>query len=387
MTIRRTGFTFAALLGGALALPGAALAQSAPPAPQAQGERRLGHTAEDGTASTLVARRDGAQWRVELTSTRTGAANVAENRVVAVFPSSGENDKKLDELLANDSKPEEWKDALEDITGYDIGFGVGGEEQQGDGQGVLPDMERLKTLPQRARDRFREAWEKTFGSWGDEQARDIDCLCLTDGRKLQGQVLDIDEDEVKFRTTGGEELTLARDQVRRIELKRPPGAFLGVTMTDDPTGVRVQGVIDGTAAKKADLRADDVITSVDGQTVRDGAHLRELIGARRAGDKVKLGIRRGGEQKELDVELAARAPDQDDAAPARAGAAARTVNSRCARMRQLRACVRSEHSPWSTHEDSSQALGSDQNCAASVEPFSAVVDEAPPETSWLTRSK
>lgn len=305
----------AALLAGVLAVPGVASAQAAPPAPGDQtpqvGDRTLSYSDEDGTTSTLVARREGTQWRAEITSKRTGTANAAENRVVVTFPANAENDKKMNDLLAKtDSKPEAWKDTLEEITGYDIGFGVAGDEERNGRQSVLPDMEQVKTLPQRARDRFREAWDKTFGKWGDDDDRpkDIDCLTMTDGNKLCGQVLDIDEDEVKFKTTDGEEMTLARDHVRRIELKQPPGAFLGVTMADEAAGdgVRVQGVIEGTAARRADLRPGDVITSVDGQPVRDGAHLREVIAARKAGERVKLGIRRGGEAKELDVELAPR---------------------------------------------------------------------------------
>jgi serine protease Do len=71
-------------------------------------------------------------------------------------------------------------------------------------------------------------------------------------------------------------------------------------------GVVVSGVERGQAADKAGLQRLDVITSVDGQDVRDPDELVNAVSARRAGEAVKLGILREGKSMTLTATLGDR---------------------------------------------------------------------------------
>jgi len=70
-------------------------------------------------------------------------------------------------------------------------------------------------------------------------------------------------------------------------------------------GVRIEAVVEGSAAAKAGLKKGDVIVAVDGEAVRDVMHLRLLVGRHVAGEVVALAIRRDGETTEAQVTLGA----------------------------------------------------------------------------------
>jgi serine protease Do/serine protease DegQ len=59
-------------------------------------------------------------------------------------------------------------------------------------------------------------------------------------------------------------------------------------------GALVSQVVEGSAAEKAGIRTGDVITSVNGQTVKSNSELRNTIGLLRVGDKVDIGLVRDG---------------------------------------------------------------------------------------------
>lgn len=92
-------------------------------------------------------------------------------------------------------------------------------------------------------------------------------------------------------------------------------ALLGVSISDvtpelqkklnleKPDGVVVMGLSDGGAAKEAGVKAEDVILSVDGETVNTVPELQEKIGRRRPGDSVKLDIIRSGKRQTVVVTL------------------------------------------------------------------------------------
>ncbi len=99
-------------------------------------------------------------------------------------------------------------------------------------------------------------------------------------------------------------------------------AYLGVKMdmnyteavasqSGRPAGARVVEVIEGLAADRAGIRAQDIITAVDGKTLTYGSELSDEIKARSPGDKVVLTVWRGaafgaegaGETLEIEVEL------------------------------------------------------------------------------------
>ncbi len=59
-------------------------------------------------------------------------------------------------------------------------------------------------------------------------------------------------------------------------------------------GALVSQVVDGSPAEKAGIHTGDVITSVNGQSVKSNSELRNSIGLMRVGDKVEIGLLRDG---------------------------------------------------------------------------------------------
>jgi Do/DeqQ family serine protease len=78
---------------------------------------------------------------------------------------------------------------------------------------------------------------------------------------------------------------------------------MGATVTH---GAVIAQVTKNSAAEHADLRAGDVIEAVDGQTIRNGADLRNKIGLKDVGQTVRLSVIRDGENLTRDVTLAAK---------------------------------------------------------------------------------
>ncbi|MBK7251978.1 MAG: DegQ family serine endoprotease [Gammaproteobacteria bacterium] len=64
-------------------------------------------------------------------------------------------------------------------------------------------------------------------------------------------------------------------------------------------GALVSQVVQGSAAARAGIRTGDVITSVNGQSVRSNQELRNAIGLARVGDKVEIGVLRDGKPQRL----------------------------------------------------------------------------------------
>lgn len=70
---------------------------------------------------------------------------------------------------------------------------------------------------------------------------------------------------------------------------------------DDARGALVSDVTDDSPAKKAGLKAGDVILSVNGDDIDDSTTLPRLIGHVSPGDDVKLKVMRDGDERTLDV--------------------------------------------------------------------------------------
>ncbi|HEY6528410.1 MAG TPA: DegQ family serine endoprotease [Cellvibrionaceae bacterium] len=66
-------------------------------------------------------------------------------------------------------------------------------------------------------------------------------------------------------------------------------------------GVLITGVAEGSEAEKGGLQPGDLVTSIDGKDVSSAAALRNQIGIRSVGDKIKINILRDGKEKELAV--------------------------------------------------------------------------------------
>ena len=62
----------------------------------------------------------------------------------------------------------------------------------------------------------------------------------------------------------------------------------------------------GGPAKKAGLEQGDLIIEFSGKSIKDGAHLRDLVGAAKPDETVEIKVIRDGEEKEFKVKLAER---------------------------------------------------------------------------------
>ncbi len=88
----------------------------------------------------------------------------------------------------------------------------------------------------------------------------------------------------------------------------PEMPVLGVGAENMPgsRGVLVSGVAPRSPAAAAGIRAGDVITTLDKESVRNFRELTVLIAKREAGDRVKIGVRRESGDAEITVTLARR---------------------------------------------------------------------------------
>jgi serine protease Do len=87
---------------------------------------------------------------------------------------------------------------------------------------------------------------------------------------------------------------------RRIERRTPA---LGVIIEEGDKGPVVHEVVPRSGAAKAGLKADDVITQLDGKPVESRYGLIQAIRGRRPGDTVRLQVLRGGQHWTAEVEL------------------------------------------------------------------------------------
>jgi len=88
-----------------------------------------------------------------------------------------------------------------------------------------------------------------------------------------------------------------------VAIERRSGGLLGIRGMRGETPCRVADVPEGTAASAADIRADDIILSIDGRSIQSFDELYTLVGEKKGGDHVKLEIRRDGQAMVKDVTL------------------------------------------------------------------------------------
>jgi serine protease Do/serine protease DegQ len=74
----------------------------------------------------------------------------------------------------------------------------------------------------------------------------------------------------------------------------------------ETSGALVAGVVQGSAADHAGIETGDIITSLNGVTVKSSGELRNAIGMLHVGDKVELGLLRDGKPRKLTALIAER---------------------------------------------------------------------------------
>ncbi|MDE0836026.1 MAG: trypsin-like peptidase domain-containing protein [Akkermansiaceae bacterium] len=95
-------------------------------------------------------------------------------------------------------------------------------------------------------------------------------------------------------------------QMNPLANPETPVLGIGMGMRSRTKGVPVQKVEPNSPAAAAGVRVGDLIRSVDGEPVREGSDLQQVLVKREVGDRVKLGILRTGKSLEIEVELVKR---------------------------------------------------------------------------------
>jgi serine protease Do/serine protease DegQ len=74
----------------------------------------------------------------------------------------------------------------------------------------------------------------------------------------------------------------------------------------ESSGALVAGVSQGSAAERAGIKTGDIITAVNGMTIKDAGELRNTIGMLRVGDKVEISYLRDGKPRKTTALIAER---------------------------------------------------------------------------------
>jgi len=309
--MNRNTILLAALLGTAAP----ALAQEPPKAPArttaAPDAKTLTRTEPDGSTTTLNAKKEGTNWRIDLTRifpARNGSA--AEEHTVLAFPSDAEKDKKIDELFANPpADAEDWKDKVEDAAGVEFDFDYDGPSWSTDRSKAGEVADDVKANIRKAYEDARRRWREMTGKTRDTDLDDrqaagqsTDRLRLHSGEVINGDIQKIDGDDIEVKTADGKTRKVHRQDIAGVQFKTPARAYLGVSITDEQGGgARVTAVTKESPAGKAGIEPGDVILTFAGQAVRDAAQLRQLVAAKKIGEEVALQVRRGADTKEFKV--------------------------------------------------------------------------------------
>ena len=83
-------------------------------------------------------------------------------------------------------------------------------------------------------------------------------------------------------------------------------AFLGVTTEEDEAGAKVTEVVKGSAAEKAGLKKDDIITKVADEKITGPETLSDVIRLKKPKDEVKVTFKRTGKESTVKATLGGR---------------------------------------------------------------------------------
>ncbi len=88
-----------------------------------------------------------------------------------------------------------------------------------------------------------------------------------------------------------------------------PRAMLGVGMEKTDKGVKVTSVTENSAADKAGIKQDDIITQVNSKKITTEMELSNTIGSYQPGDEVEVTYNRDGKEKKVKTTLGKREDD------------------------------------------------------------------------------
>ncbi len=74
-------------------------------------------------------------------------------------------------------------------------------------------------------------------------------------------------------------------------------------LNEVPEGAYVMSVVSGSAAEKAGLKEEDIITKIDGTKITETNYLAKIISSKKVGDTIELAIWRDGKEMSLKVTL------------------------------------------------------------------------------------
>lgn len=121
---------------------------------------------------------------------------------------------------------------------------------------------------------------------------DIDLNSMPDKGKVRIEMKDEKQKEIKI-------------EKKKVHTGNPNKAQLGVMIDDDDNGAKVIDLVDGSSAKSAGVKENDIITKVNKTKVQSADELIEALSSMNPGDKVKLTLIRNGELKKVKVTLKA----------------------------------------------------------------------------------
>lgn len=133
-----------------------------------------------------------------------------------------------------------------------------------------------------------------------------------EGAAIDDEVARLFEDKDRLEVVQMHNTRVTPDAVDAIKRRHPDAmvyvrgpALLGVQadLANNPAGVVVKRVEDGTAAAAAGIVAGDVIASIDGHSLPDFDRLTARIAQHQPGDKIPVEIVRGEERRKVEVTL------------------------------------------------------------------------------------
>jgi len=136
---------------------------------------------------------------------------------------------------------------------------------------------------------------------------------VSDDVEIINQQLDNDHDVFFYRHGGGDDLTMTAPaapppQMRAFSMDmnrtiKTNGAFLGVMTEKDEQGAKITEVTEGSAAEKAGLKEDDIITKVGEDKITGPEDLYKAVGKHKPDEKVAIVYLRSGKQATANTTL------------------------------------------------------------------------------------